>query len=215
MPRSPSSNRAAPAIAAILHAGATIAVVVVVGPCSIHDHDQAIEYGGCALKAWSPMSCVATCSSSCARISRSRAPPSAGRATSTTHISTAASRSTEGLERARRLLVELTMLGDAYRHRVPRPAEPPVHRRASWAWGAIGARTTESQSHRQLASGLSCTRSASRTAPQGQHPGRRRRRSSRRRRAARRLRGHDEDRAWPRSLRRAATTPATSSCTGR
>ncbi|MGL1446793.1 3-deoxy-7-phosphoheptulonate synthase, partial [Vibrio parahaemolyticus] len=24
------------------------------------------------------------------------------------------------------------------------------------AWGAIGARTTESQSHRQLASGLSC-----------------------------------------------------------
>ena len=32
------------------------------------------------------------------------------------------------------------------------------------AWGAIGARTTESQVHRELASGLSC-RSASRTAP--------------------------------------------------
>ena len=61
----------------------------------------------------------------------------------------------EGLERARRLLLELTMLG------VPTGTEfldllSPQFIAELVAWGAIGARTTESQSHRQLASGLSC-----------------------------------------------------------
>ena len=61
----------------------------------------------------------------------------------------------EGLERARRLLLELTTLG------VPTGTEfldllSPQFIADLIAWGAIGARTTESQSHRQLASGLSC-----------------------------------------------------------
>lgn len=61
----------------------------------------------------------------------------------------------EGLERARRLLLELTMLG------LPTGTEfldllSPQFIAELVAWGAIGARTTESQSHRQLASGLSC-----------------------------------------------------------
>jgi len=61
----------------------------------------------------------------------------------------------EGLERARRLLLELTTLG------LPAGTEfldllSPQYIADLVAWGAIGARTTESQSHRQLASGLSC-----------------------------------------------------------
>ena len=61
----------------------------------------------------------------------------------------------EGLERARRLLLELTTLG------LPTGTEfldllSPQFIADLVAWGAIGARTTESQSHRQLASGLSC-----------------------------------------------------------
>src|SRR5881396_358684 len=61
----------------------------------------------------------------------------------------------EGLERARRLLLELTTLG------LPTGTEfldllSPQYIAELIAWGAIGARTTESQSHRQLASGLSC-----------------------------------------------------------
>jgi 3-deoxy-7-phosphoheptulonate synthase len=61
----------------------------------------------------------------------------------------------EGLERARRLLLDLTTLG------LPLGTEfldllSPQFISDLVSWGAIGARTTESQSHRQLASGLSC-----------------------------------------------------------
>ena len=58
------------------------------------------------------------------------------------------------------------------------------------AWGAIGARTTESQSHRQLASGLSLPgRLQERHRRQRQGRGRRDPRGAR----AARLHGHDED----------------------
>jgi 3-deoxy-7-phosphoheptulonate synthase len=61
----------------------------------------------------------------------------------------------EGLRRARALLLEITALG------LPAGTEfldllSPQYMADVIAWGAIGARTTESQSHRQLASGLSC-----------------------------------------------------------
>ena len=61
----------------------------------------------------------------------------------------------EGLRIARQLLLEITQLG------VPAGTEfldllSPQYISDLIAWGAIGARTTESQSHRQLASGLSC-----------------------------------------------------------
>jgi phospho-2-dehydro-3-deoxyheptonate aldolase len=56
---------------------------------------------------------------------------------------------------ARQLLLEITALG------LPAGTEfldllSPQYISDLIAWGAIGARTTESQSHRQLASGLSC-----------------------------------------------------------
>jgi 3-deoxy-7-phosphoheptulonate synthase len=61
----------------------------------------------------------------------------------------------EGLERARALLLEILDLG------LPVGTEfldllSPQFISDLVSWGAIGARTTESQSHRQLASGLSC-----------------------------------------------------------
>jgi 3-deoxy-7-phosphoheptulonate synthase len=61
----------------------------------------------------------------------------------------------EGLRLARKLLLEINRLG------VPCGTEfldllSPQYISDLIAWGAIGARTTESQTHRQLASGLSC-----------------------------------------------------------
>jgi 3-deoxy-7-phosphoheptulonate synthase len=61
----------------------------------------------------------------------------------------------EGIRLARKLLLEINELG------VPCGTEfldliSPQYIADLIAWGAIGARTTESQSHRQLASGLSC-----------------------------------------------------------
>jgi 3-deoxy-7-phosphoheptulonate synthase len=61
----------------------------------------------------------------------------------------------EGIRLARKLLREINELG------VPCGTEfldliSPQYIADLIAWGAIGARTTESQSHRQLASGLSC-----------------------------------------------------------
>jgi 3-deoxy-7-phosphoheptulonate synthase len=61
----------------------------------------------------------------------------------------------DGLHTARRLLVDLNDMG------VPAATEfldpiSPQYMADLIAWGAIGARTTESQVHRELASGLSC-----------------------------------------------------------
>jgi 3-deoxy-7-phosphoheptulonate synthase len=61
----------------------------------------------------------------------------------------------EGLRMARQLLLDIAALG------LPAGTEfldllSPQYIADLIAWGAIGARTTESQSHRQLASGLSC-----------------------------------------------------------
>lgn len=61
----------------------------------------------------------------------------------------------DGLRMARRLLLDLAEMG------VPSGTEfldmiSPQYLAELVSWGAIGARTTESQGHRQLASGLSC-----------------------------------------------------------
>jgi len=61
----------------------------------------------------------------------------------------------EGLRRARQLLLDIAELG------LPAGTEyldmiSPQYFADLVSWGAIGARTTESQSHRELASGLSC-----------------------------------------------------------
>ena len=133
--------------------GADDRLVVVVGPCSIHDHGQAIAY---------------------ARQLKAQADTLAGELLVVMRVYFEKPRTTvgwkgyindphldgsfainEGLEMARRLLLDVLALG------LPVGTEfldllSPQFISDLVSWGAIGARTTESQSHRQLASGLSC-----------------------------------------------------------
>ena len=128
-------------------------LVAVVGPCSIHDHAQAMHY---------------------ARLLKPLADELAGELIVVMRVYFEKPRTTvgwkgyindprldgsfrinEGLRRARELLLEINALG------LPAGTEfldllSPQYQSDLIAWGAIGARTTESQSHRQLASGLSC-----------------------------------------------------------
>ena len=128
-------------------------LVVVVGPCSIHDHDQAMDY---------------------ARQLQAQAAALQGELLLVMRVYFEKPRTTvgwkgyindphldgsfainEGLAMARRLLLDILALG------LPVATEfldllSPQFISDLVSWGAIGARTTESQSHRQLASGLSC-----------------------------------------------------------
>ncbi|MBZ9556583.1 MULTISPECIES: 3-deoxy-7-phosphoheptulonate synthase [Modicisalibacter] len=61
----------------------------------------------------------------------------------------------EGLHIARNLLVELTEMGLPLATEALDPISPQ-YLQDCISWSAIGARTTESQTHREMASGLSC-----------------------------------------------------------
>ena len=140
------------AIARILHGGDD-RLVVVVGPCSIHDHGQALEYGH-RLKALADELQGELFVVMRAYFEKPRTTVGWKGYINDPHLDGSFAIN-EGLERARKLLLELTMLG------VPTGTEfldllSPQFIAELVAWGAIGARTTESQSHRQLASGLSC-----------------------------------------------------------
>ena len=143
------SSRAA--IAAVLH-GADHRLVVVVGPCSIHDHDEALEYAG-RLKAVSERVSDELLIVMRTYFEKPRTTVGWKGYINDPHLDGSFAIN-EGLERARRLLLDLTSEG------MPTGTEfldllSPQYVADLIAWGAIGARTTESQSHRQLASGLS------------------------------------------------------------
>jgi len=140
------------AIANVLH-GRDDRLIVVVGPCSIHDHDQAIEYAH-LLKAQADALGDDLLIVMRAYFEKPRTTVGWKGYINDPHLDGSFAIN-EGLERARRLLLELTTLG------LPTGTEfldllSPQYIADLIAWGAIGARTTESQSHRQLASGLSC-----------------------------------------------------------
>jgi 3-deoxy-7-phosphoheptulonate synthase len=140
------------AIGQVLH-GHDDRLVVVAGPCSIHDRDQALHY---------------------ARLLKRLADELAGDLLVVMRVYFEKPRTTvgwkglindpglddsfrinEGLRLARDILLQINALG------LPAGTEfldllTPQYMSDLIAWGAIGARTTESQSHRQLASGLSC-----------------------------------------------------------
>lgn len=61
----------------------------------------------------------------------------------------------DGLEIARELLVSLTDSGLPLANEALDPISPQ-YLQECFSWSAIGARTTESQTHREMASGLSC-----------------------------------------------------------
>ena len=140
------------AISDVLH-GRDDRLVVVVGPCSIHHHDEALEYGR-LLKAVADELRGELLIVMRAYFEKPRTTIGWKGYINDPHLDGSFAIN-EGLERARRLLLELTTLG------LPTGTEfldllSPQFISDLIAWGAIGARTTESQSHRQLASGLSC-----------------------------------------------------------
>lgn len=144
------SSRAA--IADVLH-GRDDRLVVVVGPCSIHDHDEALEYGR-RLKSVADALARELLVVMRTYFEKPRTTVGWKGYINDPHLDGSFAMN-EGLERARRLLHELAVRG------LPAGTEfldllSPQYIADLVAWGAIGARTTESQSHRQLASGLSC-----------------------------------------------------------
>ncbi len=140
------------AISRILH-GEDDRLVVVVGPCSIHDHAQAIEYAH-ALKAQADALDDALLVVMRVYFEKPRTTVGWKGYINDPHLDGSFAIN-EGLEMARQLRLDVLALG------LPVGTEfldllSPQFIADLVSWGAIGARTTESQSHRQLASGLSC-----------------------------------------------------------
>ena len=140
------------AVHRILH-GADDRLVVVVGPCSIHDSAAALEY---AARLRESAERHAHDLLLVMRVYFEKPRTTVGwkgfindpRLDGSFAIN-------EGLKLARKLLLEINRMG------LPCGTEfldllSPQYISDLIAWGAIGARTTESQTHRQLASGLSC-----------------------------------------------------------
>ena len=139
-------------ISAELH-GKDDRLVVVVGPCSIHDHDQAIDYAQRLLAA-RPALQDALLLVMRVYFEKPRTTVGWKGYINDPHLD-GSFHMNEGLRLARQLLLDIAALG------LPAGTEfldllSPQYIADLIAWGAIGARTTESQSHRQLASGLSC-----------------------------------------------------------
>jgi 3-deoxy-7-phosphoheptulonate synthase len=144
------SSRAA--ISRVLH-GQDDRLIVVVGPCSIHDHDQAVAYAH-RLKAQADA--LAEDLLIVMRVYFEKPRTTVGwKGYINDPYLDGSFAINEGLDRARRLLLDVLALG------LPVGTEfldllSPQFISDLVSWGAIGARTTESQTHRQLASGLSC-----------------------------------------------------------
>ncbi|MBH1977143.1 MAG: 3-deoxy-7-phosphoheptulonate synthase [Comamonadaceae bacterium] len=128
-------------------------LIVVVGPCSIHDHGQAMEYAR-ALKALADTHANDLLVVMRVYFEKPRTTVGWKGYINDPHLDGSFAIN-EGLEMARQLLLDVLALG------LPVGTEfldllSPQFISDLVSWGAIGARTTESQSHRQLASGLSC-----------------------------------------------------------
>ena len=128
-------------------------LIVVVGPCSIHDHDQAMEYAR-QLKTQADALQDELLVVMRVYFEKPRTTVGWKGYINDPHLDGSFAIN-EGLEMARELLLDVLALG------LPVGTEfldllSPQFISDLVSWGAIGARTTESQSHRQLASGLSC-----------------------------------------------------------
>ncbi|CAM8755718.1 3-deoxy-7-phosphoheptulonate synthase [Burkholderia pseudomallei] len=140
------------AIGDVLH-GRDDRLLAIVGPCSIHDHDQALDY---ALRLKSAADALRDDLLIVMRVYFEKPRTTVGwKGYINDPRLDGSFRINEGLRAARRLLIDINALG------LPAGTEfldllSPQYIADLIAWGAIGARTTESQSHRQLASGLSC-----------------------------------------------------------
>ena len=139
-------------IANILH-GKDNRLLVIIGPCSIHDPKAALEYAQRLLplrqKYEKELLIVMR-----AYFEKPRTTVGWKGLINDPHLN-GTHDINFGLRQARRLLLELGNMG------IPASTEfldmiTPQYYADLISWGAIGARTTESQVHRELASGLSC-----------------------------------------------------------
>jgi 3-deoxy-7-phosphoheptulonate synthase len=140
------------AIHRILH-GADDRLVVVMGPCSIHDYDAAIEYAR-RLKAEQERFAADLLVVMRVYFEKPRTTIGWKGLINDPRLD-GSFRINEGLRIARHLLVDVNEMG------LGAATEfldmiTPQYIADLVSWGAIGARTTESQVHRELASGLSC-----------------------------------------------------------
>jgi 3-deoxy-7-phosphoheptulonate synthase len=136
----------------VLH-GADDRLVVIVGPCSIHDKKAALEY---AKKLKVLRDELAKDLVVVMRVYFEKPRTTVGwKGLINDPFLDGSFKINEGLRLARELLLEINEIG------VPASTEfldtlTPQYYADLISWGAIGARTTESQVHRQLASGMSC-----------------------------------------------------------
>jgi 3-deoxy-7-phosphoheptulonate synthase len=128
-------------------------LLVVVGPCSIHDTRAAIEYAKLLKAAESEISSELRL---VMRVYFEKPRTTIGwkGLINDPHLDESY-KINDGLRLARHLLLDLAEIG------IPAGTEfldmvTPQYLAGLVSWGAIGARTTESQVHRQLVSGLSC-----------------------------------------------------------
>jgi 3-deoxy-7-phosphoheptulonate synthase len=140
------------AVHRVLH-GADDRLVAVVGPCSIHDSKAALEYAArlrdAAARHANDLFIVMR-----VYFEKPRTTVGWKGFINDPHLDGSFAIN-EGLRLARKLLLDINRMG------LPCGTEfldllSPQYISDLIAWGAIGARTTESQTHRQLASGLSC-----------------------------------------------------------
>ncbi|MGL4231830.1 MAG: 3-deoxy-7-phosphoheptulonate synthase AroG [Casimicrobium sp.] len=136
----------------VLH-GADDRLVVIVGPCSIHEKKSALEYANRlkVLREELKQDLVVVM-----RVYFEKPRTTVGwKGLINDPLLDGSFKINEGLRLARELLLDINELG------MPASTEfldtlTPQYYADLISWGAIGARTTESQVHRQLASGMSC-----------------------------------------------------------
>ncbi|HLI68108.1 MAG TPA: 3-deoxy-7-phosphoheptulonate synthase [Caulobacteraceae bacterium] len=140
------------AVHAILH-GEDDRIVVVIGPCSIHDPIAALDY---ARRLAGERARHADALEILMRVYFEKPRTTVGwKGLINDPGLDGGFRINDGLRLARRVLIDIAALG------LPAACEfldvtTPQYIADLVAWGAIGARTTESQIHREMASGLSC-----------------------------------------------------------
>ena len=138
--------------ASAIVAGEDDRLLAIVGPCSIHDTEAAIEYAGLLSKCADRLSddlCVIM------RVYFEKPRTTVGWKGLINDPNLNGSFAiNQGLRKARRLLLDLGNMGVAAGSEFLDTISPQFIADLI-SWGAIGARTTESQVHRELASGLS------------------------------------------------------------
>ncbi|MFN8161453.1 MAG: 3-deoxy-7-phosphoheptulonate synthase [Solirubrobacterales bacterium] len=127
-------------------------LLVVVGPCSVHDPKAALDYGR-RLADWAADHRGALVVTMRVYFEKPRTTTGWKGLINDPHLDGSGDVNT-GLRTARELLLEVLDLGLRIGCEFLDPITPQYISDAV-AWGAIGARTTESQIHRQLGSGLS------------------------------------------------------------